>query len=204
MIRSHSIYRRAAFLSILYPVNFSKGVVENARSTYGCQDPMQVQFAFRSGGRSPSVSWLRQVVELLDRLGTQCHRKERLESDYISWNIFLVLLSLLLAIHFLWQQHVSFLIQKPVFLLSPFYWNVPSLTSALSSKFLKDSTWHQHDFLFKTAYSLWFKVFKMMCLREVGWAGHFHFSLMQYCHKNGFASSDLLKFMIFKTVLQLV
>lgn len=84
MIRRHSVYRRAAFLSVFYPANFSKGVVENITGTYGCQDPMQVQFAFTGGRRSPSVTWLWRAVELLDRLGTQRHREERLESDDIS------------------------------------------------------------------------------------------------------------------------
>lgn len=46
MIRRHGIYRRAAFLSVVYSDNFSTGVMENTRDTYGYHSPAQVQFVF--------------------------------------------------------------------------------------------------------------------------------------------------------------
>ena len=70
MIRRHGIYRRAAFLSVVYSDDFSTGVVENTRRNYGYHSPVQVWFVFRGGGRLLSVTWSWKVVELLDRLGT--------------------------------------------------------------------------------------------------------------------------------------
>lgn len=49
MIRRHGVYRRAAFLSVVYSENFSTGAVENTRGTYGYHSPAQVQLVLTGG-----------------------------------------------------------------------------------------------------------------------------------------------------------
>lgn len=70
MIRRCGIYRRAAFLSVVYSNDFSSGAVENTKGTYGYHSPVQAQFVSRGGAKLLFVTWSWRAGELLGGLGT--------------------------------------------------------------------------------------------------------------------------------------